>query len=96
MRWKAITLRLGVGFALHQALRSGRWTEREKVAAVFAASQPVFFAWVAIQGWWILTGRGRLRRLLGLHVAVAQPWPQGPPFDVAKGLRELRERPFRA
>jgi hypothetical protein len=90
MFWLPLLLRYATAVATREAMRSSRWNH-EKTAVVALVTPFVVLIALGWQVWW-LTGRGRLRRLFGWHMVIADPFPKTLP----RTIREQLDAPHRS
>jgi hypothetical protein len=81
MPWRYLAIRYAWTASVHEVLRSRRWSEDQKVEALFwigaAASVPVTLSQVL----WLFTGRGPIQWLFRPEVAFVNPYPRWRPND---------------
>ena len=91
MDWAPFLARYVWGVAAREALGSPRWSGETKTLVVLTLGPALAFLSLALELWWVLTGRGRwLRHALAHDVVVAIPFSKRLPAGFARQLAEMR------
>ena len=93
MNWRVYAFHFGWTAAMHEAMRSRRWTIESKVAVAMVVGPALGASFLVLYLTWLFTGRGRrLRHALGHDRTLVIPFPKGLPPEVVAELEELRAR----